>query len=159
MRILDLVLAAGGLTPDAWLGEAELFRTEPSTMEVDKISANLERVIANDPSENIVLWDMDELAIHSVWEFREEDTVEILGEVNAPGTYRLSRGMRVGDLIFAGGNLRETAYRQEAELTRYEVVDGERRELHYVVIDLQAVQASHQTDQELASRRSGSGLR
>ncbi len=141
MRILDLVLAAGGLTPDAWLGEAELFRTEPRTMQVDRISANLERVIANDPSENIVLWDMDELAVHSVWEFREEDTVEVLGEVNTPGTYPLSRGMRIGDLIFVGGNLRETAYRQEAELTRYEVVDGERRELHHVVIDLQAVLA------------------
>jgi polysaccharide export outer membrane protein len=141
MRILDLVLAAGGLTPDAWLGEAELFRTEPRTMQVDRISANLERVIANDPSENIVLWDMDELAVHSVWEFREEDTVEVLGEVNTPGTYPLSRGMRVGDLIFVGGNLRETAYRQEAELTRYEVLDGERRELHHVVIDLQAVLA------------------
>jgi polysaccharide export outer membrane protein len=142
MRILDLVLAAGGLTPDAWLGEAELFRTEPRTMQVDRISANLERVIANDPLENIVLWDMDELAVHSVWEFREKDTVEVLGEVNGPGTYPLSRGMRVSDLIFAGGNLRETAYRQEAELTRYEVVDGERRELHHVVIDLQAVLAA-----------------
>jgi len=141
MRILDLVLAAGGLTSDAWLGEAELFRTEPHTMQVDRISADLGRVIANDPRENIVLWDMDELAVHSIWEFREEDTVEILGEVNAPGTYPLSRGMRVGDLIFAGGNLRETAYRQEAELTRYEVIEGERRELHHVIIDLQALLA------------------
>ena len=150
MRILDLVLAAGGLTSDAWLGEAELFRTEPHTMQVDRISADLGRVIANDPSENIVLWDMDELAVHSIWEFREEDTVEILGEVNAPGTYPLSRGMRVGDLIFAGGNLRETAYRQEAELTRYEVIEGERRELHHVVIDLQALLAgASEADLEL----------
>jgi len=141
MRILDLVLAAGGLTPDAWIGEAGLFRTEPRTMQVDRISADLERVIANDPSENIVLWDKDELAVHSIWEFRETDTVEVLGEVNGPGVYPLSRGMRVSDLVFAGGNLRETAYRQEAELTRYEVVDGERRELHHVVIDLHAVLA------------------
>jgi len=150
MRILDLVLAAGGLTSDAWLGEAELFRTEPHTMQVDRISINLGRVVANDPSENIVLWDMDEFAVHSVWEFREEDTVEVLGEVNAPGTYPLSRGMRVGDLIFAGGNLRETAYRQEAELTRYEVINGERRELHHVIIDLQALLAgSSEADLEL----------
>ena len=87
MRVLDLVLAAGGLTPDAWLGEAELFRTEPRTMQVDRISVDLDRVIDNEPSENIVLWDMDELAVHSVWEFREEDSVEILGEVSAPGKY------------------------------------------------------------------------
>ncbi|HYW69321.1 MAG TPA: SLBB domain-containing protein, partial [bacterium] len=90
MRVLDLVLAAGGLTPDAWLGEAELFRTEPKTMQVYRLPVDLERVIGNDPTENTVLWDMDELAVHSIWEFREDDSVEILGEVSAPGTYPLS---------------------------------------------------------------------
>jgi polysaccharide export outer membrane protein len=139
MRILDLVLAAGGLTPDAWLGEAELFRTEPRTMQIYRIPVDLSLVIENDPDENALLWDMDELAVHSIWEFREEDTVEILGEVNAPGTYPLSTGMRVSDLIFAGGNLSETAYRDEAELTRYEIINGERRELHHVVVDLAGI--------------------
>jgi polysaccharide export outer membrane protein len=149
MRILDLVLAAGGLTPDAWLGEAELFRTEPRTMQVFRIPVDLEQVLENDPNENTILWDMDELAVHSVWEFREEDTVEIIGEVSAPGTYPLSRGMRVSDLIFAGGNLRETSYRHEAELTRYEIVDGERRELHHVVVDLAGI-LSGSADADLA---------
>ncbi len=150
MRVLDLVLAAGGLTPDAWFGEAELFRTEPRTMQVDRISVDLERVVANDITGNLVLRDMDELAVHSVWEFREEDAVEVLGEVSAPGIYPLSRGMRVSDLIFAGGNLKETSFRQEAELTRYAVVDGERRELRHVVVDLAAVlSGSVEADLEL----------
>ncbi|MFH1865070.1 MAG: SLBB domain-containing protein, partial [Candidatus Eisenbacteria bacterium] len=121
MRVLDLILAAGGLTREAWIGEAELFRTEPRRMYVDRVSIDLSGVLGDDPRHNVVLRDMDELAIHSLWEFREEDTVEVLGEVNAPGTYPLSRGMRVSDLVFAGGNLRESAYKQEAELTRYEV--------------------------------------
>ena len=47
--------------------------------------------------------------------------------------------MRVSDLIFAGGNLRETSYKHEAELTRYQIVDGERRELHHVIIDLAGI--------------------
>jgi polysaccharide export outer membrane protein len=144
MRVLDLILAAGGLTREAWIGEAELFRTEPRRMYVDRVSIDLSGVLGDDPRHNIVLRDMDELAIHSLWEFREEDTVEVLGEVNAPGTYPLSRGMRVSDLVFAGGNLRESAYKQEAELTRYEVVAGERRELHHVVIDLAAILAGAQ---------------
>ena len=141
MRVLDLVLAAGGLTRDAWLGEAELFRTNPLTMDVDRLSVDLGKVLAADAAANITLRDMDELAVHSIWEFREEDTVQVLGEVNHPGTYPLARGMTVSDLVFAGGNLTESAYRQEAELTRYEVVDGERRELHHVVVDLSAILA------------------
>ena len=136
MRVLDLVLAAGGLTRDAWLDEAELFRTDPRTMDVERVSVDVARVLDGDESANIVLQDMDELAVHSVWEFREKDTVQVLGEVNDPGTFPLSKGMRVSDLIFAGGNLKETAYKHGAELTRYEVVDGERRKLHHVVISL-----------------------
>ncbi|MBN2564229.1 MAG: SLBB domain-containing protein [Candidatus Eisenbacteria bacterium] len=139
MRILDLVLAAGGLTRDAWMGDAELFRTEPHTMDVLRVPVNVGRVLAADPAHNLVLQDMDEVAIHSVWEFRERDTVEILGEVRTPGTYPLSDGMRVSDLVYAGGNLKETAYRREAELTRYDIVDGERRELRHVVVNLEDV--------------------
>ncbi|MCK4512332.1 SLBB domain-containing protein, partial [bacterium] len=136
MRVLDLVLAAGGLTRDAWLDEAELFRTDPRTMDVERASIDIARVLDGDDSANIVLQDMDELAVHSVWEFREKDTVQILGEVGDPGTFPLSRGMRVSDLVFAGGNLKEMAYTHEGELTRYEIVDGERRELHHVVVSL-----------------------
>lgn len=138
MRVLDLILASGGLTRDAWMGDAELFRTEYHLMDVVRIPINVARVMAADPSHNLVLQDMDEVAIHSIWEFRKRDTVEILGEVNEPGTYPLAKGMRIKDLVYAGGNLDEAAYREEAELTRYEIVDGERRELHHVVIDLSA---------------------
>lgn len=137
MRVLDLVLAAGGLTRDAWLGDAELFRTDPLTMDVERLPMDLGHALTGVSDYNVLLQDLDELAVHSVWEFREKDTVQVLGEVNDPGTFPLSRGMRVSDLIFAGGNLKETAYKHGAELTRYEIVDGERRELHHVVISLE----------------------
>jgi len=111
---------------------------------------DLDRVLAADPSANVVLRDMDELAIHSLWEFRELDTVQVSGEVGNPGVYPLTRGMRVSDLVFAGGNLKEKAYKREAELTRYEVVNGERRELDHVTVDLAAVLAgSTEADLEL----------
>ena len=47
--------------------------------------------------------------------------------------------MRVSDLIRAGGGLDDTAYTGEAELTRYEVVDGNRRESGLIPIDLAAI--------------------
>ncbi len=139
MSVLDLVLAAGGLTRDAWAGNAEVFRMDPDTHEVTRLDVELSSVLANDPLHNIVLQDQDELAVHSVWEFQDRSYVRILGEVRNPGEYPLADGMRVSDLIYSGGNLTESAYRQEAELTRYTVVDGERRELHHVVVDLESV--------------------
>jgi protein involved in polysaccharide export with SLBB domain len=150
MRVLDLILAAGGLTRDAWMGDAEIFRTKPHLMDVFRIQVNVARVLQADPAHNVILQDMDELAIHSVWEFRESDTVEILGEVNNPGSYPLAKGMRISDLVFAGGSLKESAYRREAELTRYKVVDGARRELTHFVVDLDdALSGSAEADIEL----------
>jgi polysaccharide export outer membrane protein len=136
MRIVDLVLAAGGLTRDAWLDSAELLRTGSPGVEVSRYSIDLGEALSGGVGDNVILQDMDELVVHSSREFADRDTVHVLGEVNNPGSYPLSTGMRVSDLIFAGGNLRESAYIAEAELTRYEIIDGERRELHHVSIDL-----------------------
>jgi polysaccharide export outer membrane protein len=139
MRVLDLILAAGGVTDDVWLEEAEVFRTDPLTRDVERLSVDLGLVFEDDPDHNIVLEDLDEVAVHSIWEFKAEEHVEILGEVNNPGRYPLFRGMRVSDLLFSGGSFRESAYTKEAELTRYDVIDGERREQHHVLVDLEAV--------------------
>jgi len=139
MRVLDLILTAGGLERDAWMHEAELFRTDARTLDVTKQALDLRSVVAGHPDHNIILHDLDEVMIHSIWEFREREVVEILGEVNYPGTYPRFEGMRISDLLFAGGWLLESAYRQEAELTRYHIVDDERRELHHFTVDIQAV--------------------
>jgi polysaccharide biosynthesis/export protein len=65
--------------------------------------------------------------------------VEISGNVRAPGAYPLEDGMRISDLIRAGGQLSEAAYSLEAELTRYSVDDGARRVVDIVKVDLDAV--------------------
>ena len=45
----------------------------------------------------------------------------IAGSVNTPGEYPYEPGMRVSDLLRAGGLLNESAYPLQAELTRYAV--------------------------------------
>jgi polysaccharide biosynthesis/export protein len=50
------------------------------------------------------------------------------GRVRAPGQYPLEPGMTVGDLVRAGGGLDEAAYAVVAELTRFNIVNGEARE-------------------------------
>src|SRR6185503_2503723 len=55
------------------------------------------------------------------------------------GEYPLEPGMRVSDLLRAGGGMRDAAYATDAELTRYEVVDGEYRETELITVDLAAI--------------------
>lgn len=61
------------------------------------------------------------------------------GRVRAPGQYPLEPQMRVSDLIRAGGSLEDAAYGGQAELSRYEVVNGEYRQTELIEIDLAAV--------------------
>lgn len=62
--------------------------------------------------------------------------VSVGGRVNAPGQYPLEKGMRVSDLVRAGGSLNEAAYGGKAELTRNAINGGEARKTELVEIDL-----------------------
>jgi protein involved in polysaccharide export with SLBB domain len=62
--------------------------------------------------------------------------VRVGGQVRAAGEYPLEPGMRVSDLLRAGGGLSEAAYATDAELTRYAVVNGEYRETELMAVNL-----------------------
>jgi polysaccharide biosynthesis/export protein len=63
--------------------------------------------------------------------------VSVSGKIKVPGKYPLEPGMTVSDLLRAGGSLDEAAYGGQAELTRYEVVNGESRQAELIKIDLE----------------------
>lgn len=62
--------------------------------------------------------------------------VTIDGKIRYPGQYPMEEGMRVSDLLRAGGELGESAYASQAELTRYEIINGQYRETQHKTIDL-----------------------
>ena len=70
---------------------------------------------------------------------RPTQIVRVGGRVRVPGEYPLEPNMTVADLIRAGGNLTDAAYGGQAELTRYEVIDGEARRTELITIDLTKV--------------------
>lgn len=62
--------------------------------------------------------------------------VSIAGSVRAPGEYPLEPGMTLADLMRAGGGLTESAYALEAEVTRYEVANGQKRQISHLSVEL-----------------------
>jgi polysaccharide export outer membrane protein len=67
--------------------------------------------------------------------------VSVAGRIKVPGKYPLEPGMRVSDLLRAGGSLDEAAYGGQAELTRYEIGKDEARQAELIKIDLPRVLA------------------
>jgi protein involved in polysaccharide export with SLBB domain len=77
--------------------------------------------------------------------------VRVVGGVRADGEYPLDPGMRISDLIRAGGGLAEQAYGSEAELARYEMRDGQTRQTEVVKVDLAQALAGDPTANVLLS--------
>ncbi|MEJ2365919.1 MAG: SLBB domain-containing protein, partial [Deltaproteobacteria bacterium] len=150
MRIKDLIIAAGGLNRDAYMGKSHLFRTDPETKNVSLLEFNLDNVLLDDPSSNLLLQDQDEVVIHSIREYKPREFVSIYGMVNNPGQYPLAVGMTVKDLIMAGGNLKQGAFKNEAELVRFKLVDGDLMKTEVLSFDVaKAVTGEAQQNLEL----------
>jgi protein involved in polysaccharide export with SLBB domain len=71
--------------------------------------------------------------------------ISVQGSVKHTGTFPLEPGMRVSDLIRATGGLKEEAYGLAAELTRYQLIDGEYKIADHHFIDLDRVMKGDRT--------------
>ena len=159
MRLANLIDSALELKPGGDLGYVLIRREDPRNRKVSVLSANLEAALANPSSSaNITLQPRDTVQVFNVAygrqrviqpileELQLQSTygepyaeVSITGQVKASGSYPMEPGMRVSDLIRAGGSLAEQAYTLRAEIARYQIVDGQSRNTAVIDIDLDAV--------------------
>jgi protein involved in polysaccharide export with SLBB domain len=122
-RLRDAVYLAGGVSPDAELDNAQVFRrTEDGKLKV--LSVNLQKALANDPKDNLLLEPKDRVFIHRNLSKVDPPTVMVQGEVARPGKYPLGEEMTATDLVRVAGGFKRGAYTETADLTRYELVQG-----------------------------------
>jgi protein involved in polysaccharide export with SLBB domain len=137
----DAIYLAGGLTPDAALGTAQLFRFYPDGS--SKIfSVNLGEALNGNTADNILLQPRDRLLIHKNTSQVDPNTIEITGEVAKPGHYPYTGNMHVEDLIRAAGGLKRSADTNAADLTRYAASGGSSEQLQISLASLSNGNAS-----------------
>lgn len=156
MRIADVMSSLDELRPNADQHYVLIRRELPPERKITVFSVDLAKAIAAPnssanfelaPRDRIYVFDMesgrDRIIEPLMRELRmqsnlDEPTreVSIAGKVKIPGKYPYEPGMRIADLLRAGGTLDEAAYGGQAELTRYAVVDGQSREAELIEIDL-----------------------
>jgi polysaccharide export outer membrane protein len=118
-HLRDTIYQAGGVTQDASLDSAQLFRTQPDgTMKI--LSVDLREALAGNPVDNVVMQPRDRLLVHRNLTQVEPPTVYIKGEVTKPGRYPLTSNMRVEDLVRVAGGIKRSAYTESADLSRFE---------------------------------------
>lgn len=122
-HLRDAVYLAGGPTPDAELGDAQVFRhTIDGRLKV--INVDLRKALANDPKDNVALEPKDRIFVHRDLNKVDPPTVKIQGEVARPGKYPLGGDMTAADLVRVAGGFKRGAYTETADLTRYELMQG-----------------------------------
>lgn len=118
IHISDAIHLAGGLTPDAQITDAQVFRYMPdSSLKI--LNVKLDGALQGSPSDNIVLTPRDRVLVHRNAAAADPATVYVKGEVARPGRYPLTGDMRISDLIRAAGGLKRSADTKAADLTHY----------------------------------------
>jgi len=92
MTLSELLALAGGLSPDAYLARGIISHESVGGAPV---VAPFNVLDAGD----VILMRNDAVRIYSIRELKQDATVKVLGEVNAPGEYSYREGITVGDLV------------------------------------------------------------
>jgi polysaccharide biosynthesis/export protein len=117
-HLRDAIFQAGGVTPDAWLDSAQLFRRQPDGA-TRVFSINLNDALAGDPLNNILVQPRDRILVHRHPEQVSPASVYVRGDVARPGRYPLAANMRVADLVQSAGGLLRSANPDAGDLTHY----------------------------------------
>jgi len=126
-HLRDAIFQAGGVTPDAWLDSAQLFRRQPDGA-TRVFSINLSDALAGDPLNNVLVEPRDRILVHRQPEQVSPAGVYVRGDVARPGRYPLAANMRVADLVQSAGGLLRSANPDSGDLTHYAIANsfGER---------------------------------
>ena len=114
--IRELVHEAQGLTGDAFLNRAVLYRQrEDLTSEVVQIDI---KSIMDGTSPNLALMKNDILYIPSIHDLEDRGNVTVHGEVAHPDSYPYADNMTLEDLIIQAGGLKEAASTVRIDVSR-----------------------------------------
>jgi polysaccharide biosynthesis/export protein len=158
LRLTDVIRSVDDLRENADIRYLLIRRESMPDRHVSSISADLAAALAAPGSDaDVPLMARDQITVFDLQSGRARvikplledirlqsshqrptELVRIEGRARVPGEYPLEPGMRVSDLIRAGGGLTDAAYGGTAELTRYRVLNGESRQTELINVDLLA---------------------
>ncbi len=117
MHLSDAIRLAGGLKPDAYLGQVLVSRLRGADSSRIELRTSL-RDQSGRATNDMTLQEDDEIRVFSITEFREPTYVAITGAVRRPGRYAFREGLTLRDLVLLAGGLDERASVREAEIAR-----------------------------------------
>jgi len=116
LTVKQLVEKAGGLKEDAFLNMAYVNRKQPNQIP-EIIGFNLGDVLKG-TANDVLLQKDDSVVIKSLFDYREEQVVEVMGAVNEPGVFKFVENITLKDVIFKAKGFKAMALTDSVELVR-----------------------------------------
>ena len=114
--VRDLILKADGLLEEAFTNRGVLHRENPDR-KLEIISVNTKGIL-DGTEPDIALQKNDALFIPSIYDLEAKGTLEINGEVFAPGIFPFAANTKLEDLIIMAGGLTEAASTVRVDVPR-----------------------------------------
>jgi protein involved in polysaccharide export with SLBB domain len=144
MKVTDIISSFSDLLPEA-ADRAEIVRLHPPDYSPVVIGFNLRDLLEKHASAP-TLQPFDTIRVFGRYE-TDAPKVAIYGEVLRPGEYPLSEHLTAAQLVRLAGGFKRSAYRDSADLSSYEVVNGTRIELEHRKVPIgQALAGEPDTD-------------
>lgn len=147
-HLRDAIFLAGGLTSEANLDDAQVFRHRPDGG-FQIISVNLSKALSGVQADDVLLQPKDRVFVHRSMEKLDPAAVLIQGEVAHPGKYPLGKGMTAAELVQLAGGLKRSADPESADLTTYLTQEGRQKAEHRTVDIAKALASVPDTDVRL----------
>lgn len=152
-RLSILLSAAGGLTDDAFLNEAELQRVfVDESGFADTVTTNVDLTQRfNNPLHDPILNSRDHVFVRSIPDWVPDHNITISGEVRFPGEYPIGPRETIGDAILRAGGLTNIGFAEGAVFTRESAREQQRAQLQEYVDDIRKSVAVKSLTQEVQS--------
>jgi len=124
--VVNLLVAAGGLRDDAYLGASELrnlYAGKNSEVLTRYSEIDLDLEIRS--AAGTLLRSRDHLNVRMLPDWNPDDSVTVLGEVRFPGEYRIRKGEAMSSVVARAGGLLPTAFARGTVFTRESIAEQE----------------------------------
>lgn len=129
-QVKDIIYAAGGILEGTYMTHAEVTRlVEAQGVDVENISFSLAGALQGTKEDNINLRGRDYINVFKSPNWKENQVVELIGEVLLPGRYTIKRGETLKSVIERAGGFTEQADPSAAVFTRESLKEQEEKYL------------------------------
>ena len=115
LMLSELISRAEGAREEAYMERGVILRKKKD-FSFESLSFSLRDVLSG--KTDIALVKNDKIQVSSIFDMREAQTVEIIGEVQFPGTYAFADNLKLSDLVYMAGGFLEQAEVSAVEVNR-----------------------------------------